>query len=209
MRCPAIHLALVVLGCCASPAIAKEWAFNVYLDGKEIGQHRFAAVTANGQLELTSEASFNVRFLFFNAYKYRHVANEKWQGDCLVSLVARTEENRQISLVAGRKLDDGFAVDGPQGKLKLPPCTMTFAYWNPQMLKRQRLLNPQTGEFQEVRIDSFGQETITVRGRPVRAERYRLTATKMQIDLWYSLDQEWLALESTTPTGHLISYKLR
>ena len=43
--------------------------------------------------ELTSEAHFRVRFLFIDAYRYEHRARERWQGDCLESLEARTDTN--------------------------------------------------------------------------------------------------------------------
>lgn len=202
---------LIVLGIALQSglAAAKEWPFTAYLDGKEIGQHRFAITETDGGTKLTSEANFNVKILFINAYKYQHKATEIWQANCLNSLEARTEENRDISIVKGNLAGDTFEVDGPKGKLELPTCAMTFAYWNPKMLAQNKLLNPQTGEWLDVNIKNMGKETIQVRGQDISAERYRLTATKMKIDLWYSPEKEWLALESTTPEGYLISYKLR
>lgn len=190
-------------------AVAKEWPFTAYLDGKEIGQHRFAITETDSGTKLMSEANFNIKVLFINAYKYQHRATEVWQENCLTSLDARTEENRDVSIVKGHLAGDKFAVDGPKGKLELPTCAMTFAYWNPKMLTQKKLLNPQTGEWLDVNIKNMGKETIQVRGQEVSAERYRLTATKMKIDLWYSVNKEWLALESTTPEGYLITYKLR
>jgi hypothetical protein len=193
----------------ASAAQAREWPFTAYLDGKEIGQHRFAISEQNGMLELVSEAEFNVKVLFINAYKYQHKAVEQWQGSCLQSLEANTRENRDISVVQGKKMPGGFHVQGPKGTLQLPACAMTFAYWNPDILRQDKLLNPQTGEWVDVSIANMGNERIAVRGREVDARRYRLTAPKMQIDLWYSSENQWLALESTTPEGYLISYQLR
>lgn len=193
----------------AEDVLTKQWPFTAYLDGKEIGKHRFAINKSDGVATLTSEANFNVKVLFINAYKYQHKATERWQNDCLVSLDARTEENREISVVKVSKQNGQFEVDGPKGKVTLSACPMTFAYWNPKMLEQKKLLNPQTGEWLDVNISSMGNETITVRGKTVSAQRYRLTATKMKIDLWYSVEsKEWLALESTTPEGYLISYKL-
>ncbi|MDZ4099603.1 MAG: DUF6134 family protein [Methylophilaceae bacterium] len=190
-------------------ASAKEWPFTAYLDGKEIGQHRFAITETDNGTKLTSEANFNVKILFINAYKYQHKATEIWQENCLSSLEARTEENRDISVVKGSLQGNSFDIEGPKGNLELPTCAMTFAYWNPKMLSQKKLLNPQTGEWLDVNIKEMGKETIQVRGQDVSAARYRLSAPKMKIDLWYSADKEWLALESTTPEGYLISYKLR
>lgn len=202
-------LIVLSIGLHSGLALAKEWPFTAYLDGKEIGQHRFSITETGSGTKLTSEANFNVKVLFINAYKYQHKATEIWQENCLSSIEARTEENREISVVKGSLVGDTFDVEGPKGKLELPTCAMTFAYWNPKMLSQKKLLNPQTGEWLDVNIKNMGKETIQVRGQDVSAERYRLIATKMKIDLWYSTDSEWLALESTTPEGYLISYKLR
>lgn len=202
-------LALLGLSLAGSASGASEWPFTAYLDGKEIGQHRFAITESGDEITLTSEADFQIKILFINAYQYQHRASEVWRNDCLQKLEARTEENRQVSLVVGKQQSGSFKVEGPKGQLALPNCSMTFAYWNPKMLQQDKLLNPQTGEWLDVNIRRISRETIEVRGQPVTAERYRLTASTMKIDLWYSEKQEWLALESTTPEGYLISYKLR
>lgn len=209
MRSSLQLLALLGLSLAGPATGASEWPFTAYLDGKEIGQHRFTATESGDAITLTSEADFQIKILFINAYQYQHRASEVWRNDCLQKLEARTEENRQVSLVVGKQQSGSFKVEGPKGQLALPNCSMTFAYWNPKMLQQDKLLNPQTGEWLDVNIRRISRETIEVRGQPVTAERYRLIASKMKIDLWYSEKQEWLALESTTPEGYLISYKLR
>ena len=70
---------------------------------------------------------------------------------------------------------------------------MSFAYWNPQILNAQRLLNSQTGEFLAVKITAQGEETVDVRGKPLSARRHRISGPSLQIDLWYA-DDQWIAL---------------
>jgi hypothetical protein len=53
-----------------------------------------------------------------------------------------------------------------------------------------------------------GEETISVRGTPLPAKRYRITGPKNPIDLWYSATDEWLALESTVAGGRRLRYTL-
>ncbi|HSH72857.1 MAG TPA: DUF6134 family protein [Methylophilaceae bacterium] len=195
-------------------AHAKEWPFKVYLDGKEIGQHTFVLNEKDGEKELTSTAKFKVKVLFINAYNYDHVAKEKWRGDCMVSLESKTEENSENTVVKGKLENAAFIVDipvakKPKARQTLPECIMTFPYWNAKMLGQSKLLNPQTGEWLDVKINSVGNETIEVRGQNMQAEHFRLEATKMKIDLWYSPEREWLALKSTTPEGYVITYKLQ
>lgn len=203
----ALTAALILL--CALPLHAQqqEWDFKVYLDNRAIGEHSFRLDQQDGLKTLSSSAKFKVKLLFIEAYSYFHTAQERWRDDCLVSLEARTEENKDTTIVSGELDGSAFKVKAPKGDLALKQCVMTFAYWNPAMLKQDKLLNPQTGEWLDVRITPLGSEEIDVRDRKVRAERYRLEAPKMKIDLWYDSAKEWLRLQSITPEGYLITYK--
>jgi hypothetical protein len=86
---------------------------------------------------------------------------------------------------------------------------MSFAYWNPEILRQTRLLNSQTGQYEAVTIAAMGEEKITVRGAAVQAKRYRITGPKNPIDLWYSADNSWLALQSTLDGGRRLRYLLK
>lgn len=200
---------LFLLATFAGVAHGETWDFDVYLDDRKIGRHTFTLQQRGDLHELRSQADFNVKVLFIEAYDYQHTASEKWRGDCLQVLDAHTRENGEVTVVKGRLEDDRFVVASPKGEQRLPACVMTFAYWNPQMLAQRQLLNPQTGESLDATITALGKETIAVRGQKVAAERFRLSAPKLRIDLWYSPAREWLALQSTTPEGYLISYRLR
>lgn len=199
----------LILAAISASAFAKEWRFDVYLDEKPIGEHRYVLnETANGQRELVSQANFNVEVLFINVYEYHHIAREHWDGDCLNSLEARTEENQEVSVVQGRQEGSGFTLQSP-GHRTLADCVMNFAYWNPKMLSQTRLLNPQTGEWQDSSIIRLGKERIEFKGQAVEAEHYKLEAAKIYIELWYSAKYDWLALKSITADGYTIEYKLR
>jgi len=199
-----LFLALILI---SQMANAEEWAFNVFLDKKPTGEHIFSLNDARDTL--SSKAKFDVKLLFINAYKYLHNSHESWQGECLNSIEANTNDNGEKSVVTGKLESQGFVVNTPKAKQTLPACIMTFAYWNPKMLSQSQLLNPQTGEYLEVKITQVGKEQIEVRGKTVDAEHYKVIAKKMNIDLWYSPDKDWLALRSTTPEGRIINYKLK
>jgi hypothetical protein len=191
-----------------------EWRFDVALDGRPIGYHRFELSERDGERELRSEAKFNVRFLVFDAYRYTHEAREIWQGDCLQQLVARTDDNGDELTVRGVRESAGFVVATPERTAQLERCVQTFAYWNPRILEATELLNPQTGDLIPVTVTRVGNETIDVRGRPVEAERFRLKGTSrsgetLQIDLWYSAQRDWLALETLANGGRRLRYTIR
>ncbi len=187
---------------------AREWRFRVLLDDDEIGYHHFRVTEQSGRYVVDSEARFRVRFLFFDAYRYEHVNQERWSDQCLVDIDARTEVNGELLAVSGSRQDGSFTVETSDGDLTIDDCVMTFAYWNPEFLEQTRLLNSQTGDYVDVSIRPAGEEELTVRGENVRAERFELAADKLNMELWYSPDREWLGLESVTKGGRTLRYVL-
>ncbi len=184
------------------------WNFGAYLDDKPIGYHRFTLREEGDSRELRSESRFEVKLLFVTAYRYSHDATEQWRGNCLEGMTARTDDNGERPAVDAKMQNGQLAVVKDGGNSSLPGCVMSFAYWNPQMLRQSRLLNAQTGEFEAVKISALGEDHIVVRGATVAAKRYRITGPKNPIDLWYSPGDEWLALESTVAGGRKLRYRL-
>jgi Family of unknown function (DUF6134) len=207
----AITMAITMAAIMAvAPAFARditlrEWNFDVSLDGRPIGEHRFTLREDSGSRELTSEARFRVRILYINAYRYDHRAREHWQGDCLESLDARTDANGKPTVVEGQRDSGAFRIQSGTGAVLLDECVQTFAYWNPSILDARRLLNPQTGEYVDVLVLLMGREVLDGQ----QTERFRLIGRgrePMEIDLWYTPARDWLALESKTPEGRRLRY---
>jgi hypothetical protein len=212
----AVALVAVLAGVASSatvvPATAfateREWHFRVWLDDQEVGWHRYLVRDRGDATEVESRAQFDVRFLFLNAYRYRHEARERWRGACLDELESRTVTNGRVEQVEALAADESLKVTRPSGEARLAGCVMTFAYWDPRILEADRLLNSQTGEWLPVRIEARGAERVTVAGRDVPAARHRLSAPDLQIDLWYA-DGHWVALEAPLPGGRTLRYELR
>jgi hypothetical protein len=192
-----------------SSLMADEWNFNVYLDDKRVGTHFFEVVDGVDHRKVQSTANFNVKFLFFSAYRYEHTNQEQWADNCLLTFDANTTVNGEPTAVSGAAAESGFVVEKGAERELLPDCVMSFAYWNPAFLQQKRLLNPQTGEFLDVEIEAMGTEDLDVRGQPVAAARYKITARGIDLMVWYSASgDQWLALESVVKNGRIIRYEL-
>lgn len=213
-RINVILVSLLALHMVMLPAVAtssantKTWDFSVLLDGDEIGYHRFELFEDGGERRITSEAKFDVRFLFVNAFRYRHSNTEVWSDGCLRKIDARTQTNGKKMAVSGFQVRDEFVVDDGSAQNVFNDCVMTFAYWDPGFLEQAKLLNSQSGEYLDVEVEPLGREPITVRGEEVDATAYRLKAEKLEVTLWYSTEDEWLALESVAKGGRIIRYEL-
>jgi hypothetical protein len=218
-------LAMLLVGALALPLAAPSyaqsggsnvWNFRVYLDDKPIGYHRFTLTRQGEEGELKSEARFDVKVLFINAYRYVHDATERWSGRCLKGMTARTDDDGERSAVNATAdgaalsvaVTRGSAQGGAPAVRKIDGCAMSFAYWDADILRQSRLLNSQTGEYEAVAVSAAGDDRVTVRGKPVDAKRYRITGPKNPIDLWYSAAGDWLALESSVGGGRRLIYRI-
>jgi hypothetical protein len=184
------------------------WTFQVLLDDKPIGQHSFSRAPAGEVSEITIEASFEVKLIGITVYRYQHHNVERWSGDCLQALTAETNDDGKTSRVAARKEGAALVVTSPLAPQTLAGCVMSFAYWNPAMLKQTQLLNSQTGRYEKVRIEALGSESLPAQGRNITADHYRIVGTEQPIDLWYTPAGDWVGLASMVSSGkRRLSYR--
>jgi hypothetical protein len=193
LRQPLAAFVLALAACAGGSVHAAEWDFTVLLDGEPIGQHRFVVGGARDRT-VEIDAAFQVKLLGWTAYRYRHQARERWSGDCLASVQARTDDNGSDSRVS-----ESFPA---------APCTMSFAYWNPAIATQGQLFDDGTGVLRTVQVTALPPTTITVRGAPVAARGLRIAGLPQPIDVWYDGDN-WVGLDTLVRGQRRLSYRLR
>jgi hypothetical protein len=211
----ALFLVALLLGRAAGAAPSNgDWRFQVLLDGKPIGEHRFTLTTPIGdgtQRTLVSDAAFAVRFLGVTVYRYRHHATESWRGDCLASLDAATDDDGKALAVQSRQDGESYRISVPNGVARATGCVMSYAYWNPALRTQTRLLNAQTGAIDAVRIervDGAGKNSPPVGAPAADATRLRITGGGRTVDVWLGPDGDWLGLDATVAGGRQLAYRL-
>ena len=188
----------------------REWKFDVFLDDKPIGYHKFEVDDRGSRTVLQTEAAFDVKFLFVTAFSYQHQNTEIWSDGCLDAISATTNNNGERLTVSGEEAEQQFEVSGKQGEIALDGCVRSFAYWNPDILQADRLLNSQTGEYEPVNITLDGEEVINVGGRELVADRYRVSVRRGDIYLWYTQqDKTWVALDAPAKGDRRIRYRAK
>ena len=212
-------LANLVCGLCLaaawfSPAAAngpeQDLLFRVMLDDREVGYHRFRVFQQDGREIVEIDAEFKVTFLAIPVYRYDHRNREVWRDGCLESMVSATDDDGDKFEVEGRQQENGFAIETLEGEQRIEAdCVMSFAYWNPEFLRQDMLLNAQNGEYLAMTVEAGGGETLKLPGREVATDRYRLgnAAEEIDITVWYARDSgRWLSLESRVEGGRVIRY---
>lgn len=207
----ALALALALAGVATAHAAdgTRVHAFTAFLDGKPIGEHRFTVVTEGATRRVTSDARFAVKFLGFEAFHYRHHAEEQWAGDCLAGLRSTTDDDGKPARVTLAKAGDANEITTATGSQSVSGCLMTYAYWNPAMRTQARLLNPQTGKVDAVKVERVFTAKIPVGGQDVVADDWRITGGEAPIDVWVDEHGDWVGLDSVVAHGkHKLTYRL-
>ncbi len=190
----------------ANAGISKQWHFNVYLDDKPIGYHKISLSENAGQKFVKVDASFEVKLLFFLAYRYEHNAEELWTGSCLEQIHTSTNDNGDSQYIRSIPDRSGLSLLTHKGKQSLDGCIRSFAYWDPSLLQSEYLLNTQSGEYQAAKLIKLGKSRFIFKDREFEADQYRLEVEDQSIDLWYTSDRDWLALQTRVRGDRVLSY---
>ena len=211
------HLALLVLACApllpvhATTGTSRSFEHDVLLDGKPIGFHRFTLQDTESGVRLDAQARFVVKVLGLKVFDYDHRVVEHWQGACLENLDATTHQNGRTSRVEGDASTSTFLVRKDTTSKSIEDCVASFAYWDKtRLLSRTALLNPQTGEYVPVTIQSLGLQPTSEDPAQPTVERFRILGK--QIDITVSYEQssgQWVALQSRLENGRELQYRLR
>jgi len=189
-------------------AHANSWKFDVFLDESKIGYHHFSSEIIDGVEHITSKAEFNVRFMFFTIYHYHHSNQEQWRNGCLVKLESSTDDNGDKQFVKLTRDNEQSRIETGQTLLSSEDCIRSFSYWNLSQLDTSTLLNSQTGELMKVSLEKMGSQTLGKEQSFIEASKYKLVGKDIEITLWYTQDNQWLALQSITKNGGVIRYQL-
>jgi len=193
--------------------VNKVWNFDVYLDDDLIGFHRFEVEDNQGEFVVSSQAEFDVEFLFITVYDYKHNNTEVWKNDCLINLDSKTDDNGEYLYVRLQKKGSNSLIEASGASITETSCVRSFAYWNPELIKYSTLLNSQTGELINIEFSHVGKESFELKNKKIKSDHYQLRGIDnkgkdLEIDLWYTEDHHWLALRSKLENGSYLRYQL-
>lgn len=176
----------------------RSWNFEVFLNDKKVGWHHFVLDAVDGEMQMSSTASFDFKVFLFYPVKYRHRAVERWRDGCLVSIESHTEKRGKTMAFVGQQTAEGFRVSVGGEYQLLPSCVRTFTYWNPDWLDSDALLNGENGDYWSVAID---------RKKTPSGEKLTLTTPAGDILLRYDQRGDWQYLESKITAVGMLSYR--
>ncbi len=182
--------------------------FAILRNGEQIGRHLIRFEQRDDPMIVQITAGVDYRVAFIPLYIFRHTARETWRAGDLIDMKAETNDN-------GDDYDIRLTVDGTLGALSINDETTYVdtplrpaSLWNKAALGDQVILDPADGDLMKVSVAQAGEETITVRGREIRARRYDITG-EFQRMLWFDQHNVLVQVVFDGEDGSEIRYQLR
>ena len=180
-------------------------AFDVLRGGSSIGSHVLTFRQDGEDLLVDVAIDLRVRIALITAYRYTHRNTERWRDGRVVSIDTVTNDDGRDLQVTGRATDEGFVVDGSEGRLVAPPDILTTSYWQQGITQVDSALDTQNGIIRQFTVTEGPSELIDGNGGRIPGQRYRFDGD-LNLDVWYSAQAEWVGLAFEV-RGSAITYE--
>ncbi len=218
MRGPAAAaICLAVAGLGVADVRAQERAsYSFYRNGVAVGHHVVQTSGSAGRHTVDIDSQVAVRLGGqLTVFRYAHHSRETWDGERLISLESRTDDDGKsfrvlasagaggmvvratVPEVENASLNDrmmGFAPTNSERLVEqvLPADLLPTSWSHARILKQSRLLNSQTGNLQQISVQQLGTDVVQTGQGQIPASRYRLTGMITTLELWYDNRGRWL-----------------
>jgi hypothetical protein len=175
---------------CPEPPEGAEYAIHHETYG-EVGQHVITFSCDGDDLVVETTIEGEVKVLMVPLFTRDGSYREVWRGDRLIAFDSRIVDNGEVYEVRARANGDRTVIEGRRGQIEAPSTVVSNHPWNHEVVERTLLFDTQRGRLQEVEVTPAGTETVTVAGREVSAQKYRITGD-LERELWYDDAGNWL-----------------
>lgn len=174
--------------------------FQVYRNQNLIGTHELLIKKKNSSTEVNIKIKFDVSFLGFKIYEYRHNNTERWIENELIFLESSTNQNGKLMSCTLKKKGGKLDISGTDNIVTLDNNILPSSYWNSVLVKKNKqlkILNTHDCSFINLNVKFLGNEKIY--NDKLFASHYKLTGfessgAKVDIDLWYDKYDNWVKM---------------
>jgi hypothetical protein len=208
----AIYLFLAASPMATADEIDKR-TFAISVDGKP-SKDSFLKLTINdhGGDHQTVEvhASVDVR-VFFVHYTYRYDGTEEWKNGRLMKLESQCNDDGTRMSVNAEADGNDLKVRTRTQETKMRWDVWTTTYWQlPSQFRNKGvpMIDADTGKYLNGFLQFVGNENVMVNGGWTPCAHYRVTADKIDVNVWYD-NHDRLVRQTSKEQGHTTLFTLQ
>jgi uncharacterized protein DUF6134 len=180
--------------------------FAILRNGDQIGTHAIEISRSGQETNVRVTTELTVKVLFVTAYHLQHNASERWVNGQLMAFNSSTDANGTKHKVSATMGAAGLEIDADGKTSRVDKSVMPASLWNPELMRRKSMLDPQDGQVDPLAIVDSGTEELTFDGRSVKAHHYQMKSRYSQ-DVWYDERGRLVQVKLVGSDGSVISYK--
>tara|TARA_Y100000590_G_scaffold63349_1_gene67983 strand:+ start:394 stop:1077 length:684 start_codon:yes stop_codon:yes gene_type:complete len=167
--------------------------FDIFRNGKLIGEHIFSFKKFENLLKVKSLINFEIKKLGVVLYKYNAEGVETYENNKLVHFKSKTNQNKKEKYVNLKLEGDQFVIDGSSYKGKTPSEYILGTWWNHSIVKAKAQISAVSGRIIDQKVEFLGKETLVINGKTYDTLHFNFSSTdkklkknkKLNTDVWY------------------------
>ena len=171
----------------------KKIEFDIFRNGKHIGEHIFSFIRSVNELRVKSEINFKIKKLGVVLYKYKAEGVETYKNNKLVKFESKTNQNKKNKYVNLKLEGDQFIIDGSSFKGKTSSEYIIGTWWNHSIVKAIAQISAVSGRIIKQKVEFLGKETLEINGKSYNTLHFNFSSTdkklkkdkKLNTDVWY------------------------
>ncbi|HXW24696.1 MAG TPA: DUF6134 family protein [Xanthobacteraceae bacterium] len=205
-RAAALAAALLLGASLSAGAAPETIRFAIMRNGEQIGTHTIEINRGAHETTVTSATELVVKVLFVTAYHLQQTGSERWVNGRLVALATQTDDNGTLHKVSVALKPAGLEVEADGKTSTVDKSMMPATLWNPEMMKRTSVLDPQDGQVVAIEVTDVGAEELTLDAHTVKARHFSIKG-KFTQDVWYDEHGRLVQSSLVAPDNSIILYK--
>jgi hypothetical protein len=206
MRMAIAIVAALVFGANAAAAAPETIRFAIMRNGDQIGTHSVEINRGPREITVNSATELTVKVLFVTAYHLQQTGSERWVNGKLVAFASETDDNGTHHKLSVALKPAGLEVEADGKTSTVDKTIIPATLWNPEMMKRTSVLDPQDGQVVPITVTDLGVEELTFDAHTVKARHYTVKG-KFSQDVWYDEHGRLVQSSLVAPDNSVILYK--
>jgi hypothetical protein len=182
--------------------------FAVLRDGEKIGSYKLSFEQKADRLDVKVKTRIKVKLAFITLYHFDHDGHEVWQDGKLVQMETKTDDDgtdHKLKVAANGAGALRVICDGEE--MVADANAIPASLWNPAFIQNGNLMDSLVGKPLNVNVTKVGEETVSAKGRSIKAHHYSLTGDLAR-ELWYDETGMLVRMTLVGEDGSQIQYVL-
>jgi hypothetical protein len=166
--------------------IKSHQTFDIVREGSKIGSTVVDVERKGDTASVKVATNISVKIMYIEAYRYVHTSSETWKGSQLIAYKGQTDDNGTKHTVNLVGTPDKPLLEADGKRSEASKLITPASFWSKDLI-RPELFDPKDGTKLAVQVKDLGDETINVRGTPLKTRHIR-TVGDFERDLWFDGD---------------------